>query len=88
MIVVVIELMLMTPSRDGVLYAVADPGGGPEARPPAPVKTSQKKMVTVFCKSSGTPRTNFWIRYWYAGTFNRESVTDYSNVLNSANVRN
>ena len=43
--------------------AVADPVGGLEARPPAPVKTSQKKMATTtgrkFRESSGTPSDRF-----------------------------
>ena len=44
--------------------SVADPGGGPEAQaPPAPVKTSQKKMATTtgckFDESSGPPSGKF-----------------------------
>ena len=46
--------------------AVANPGG-PEARAPVPVKTSQKKMATAagrkLRESSVPPQTNFWIRY-------------------------
>ena len=46
---------------------VADPGGAQRPGPPAPVKTSHKKMATTvghkFSKSSGPPWTNFWICY-------------------------
>ena len=39
------------------MYAVADPGGGSEPGPPAPVKTSQKKVAAAagrkFRESSG-----------------------------------
>ena len=51
--------------------AVADPGGGPEARAPLPLlKLVKKKMATAtsrkFRQSSGPPQTNFWIRYWFS----------------------